>query len=164
MATSPFSTEIPDISCQTKPQSDDAFCFKENALPALGESPLYSMLSDDNRLLSVHDLATRKGITPEEAALNRGLGKRQGRKPRAERRGLLGVSQYQLAAWVRRGEFPAPIEINPRVFRWLASDVRAWIEQRHAMRDTAERRLARQKALRERIVADAVAAFTKPDA
>jgi prophage regulatory protein len=53
---------------------------------------------------------------------------------------LTKKSRTSTLAAVRKGEFPAPINIGNRAVAWLASEVNAWIEQRAKARLPNEQR------------------------
>jgi prophage regulatory protein len=43
---------------------------------------------------------------------------------------LTGLSDNTRRRMIERGDFPAPIQIAPRVIGWRRSDIRAWLESR----------------------------------
>ena len=43
---------------------------------------------------------------------------------------LLGCHKNTIWKMRDRGEMPAPIELRPRLYRWLLSDLRAWISKK----------------------------------
>ena len=47
---------------------------------------------------------------------------------------LVGVSAFTVRMWESRGAFPKAVHVNPKIKRWRASDVRAWL---HAQGDQA---------------------------
>jgi prophage regulatory protein len=50
---------------------------------------------------------------------------------------LLGISNTTLWDWIRKGRFPAPIDLGPNSRAWLADEVNTLIDQRRAERDQA---------------------------
>lgn len=50
------------------------------------------------------------------------------RRPEVE--SLTGLSRSTIYAWIRSGDFPAPVPLGARLVAWRESDVTAWIEAR----------------------------------
>jgi predicted DNA-binding transcriptional regulator AlpA len=89
-------------------------------------TPISSKFADELQLLSREDLTDAPEVTQAQATINGVLGKGP-RKARAQRRGLLGVSEATFDRMVARGDFPKPIRIGPRLVRWPATIVHEWI-------------------------------------
>ena len=47
--------------------------------------------------------------------------------PAAEVMARVGIARTTLHDWVKRGIFPAPVSFGPRLKRWRAADVDAWL-------------------------------------
>jgi len=62
------------------------------------------------------------------------------RKPDVDR--LTGTSDSTRRRMIPRGEFPAPIQIAPRIVGWRRSDIRAWLDSRPAANVPPVRRKA----------------------
>ncbi len=43
---------------------------------------------------------------------------------------LVPVSRATLWVWIKKGLFPPPVNVGPRVTAWRVSDVRVWLEDR----------------------------------
>lgn len=69
--------------------------------------------------------------------------------PRAPRPGVLPVTEQHLRAMIRRGDFPAPVRISPKVVLWKVDEIRDWIARQGAT-TTAERDLLEVVAPRGR--------------
>uniref|UniRef100_UPI003F82A26E helix-turn-helix transcriptional regulator n=1 Tax=Cupriavidus ulmosensis TaxID=3065913 RepID=UPI003F82A26E len=63
-----------------------------------------------------NDYATGPSATPIDPVL---------RRPTV--RGMLGVSNSTLHAWIKNGRFPAPLELGPRVRGWRRSVVESYL-------------------------------------
>lgn len=46
----------------------------------------------------------------------------------AELLGILGISRMTLYGWRRRGLFPAPVRLGPRLLAWRIEEIKAWLE------------------------------------
>ncbi|EOX7542738.1 AlpA family phage regulatory protein [Acinetobacter baumannii] len=51
-------------------------------------------------------------------------------KARPAKRGLLGMGESTIWEKVKRGEFPKPIKISPRITCWKKSDIINWLESK----------------------------------
>ena len=51
-------------------------------------------------------------------------------KARPAKRGLLGMGESTIWEKVKRGEFPKPIRISPRITCWKKSDIINWLESK----------------------------------
>ncbi len=47
----------------------------------------------------------------------------------------LGISESTLMAWVRTGQFPAPLRLGKRKMVWLRTEFELYVENRIAERD-----------------------------
>jgi len=50
------------------------------------------------------------------------------RRPEVEAR--TGLSRSTIYAWMKDGEFPAPVALGARLVAWRESDIREWLEAR----------------------------------
>ena len=46
--------------------------------------------------------------------------------------GLIPISRSALWEWVRKGTFPAPVKLGPRVTAWRVQDVRQFLDKKSA--------------------------------
>ncbi|WP_409017795.1 helix-turn-helix transcriptional regulator [Caballeronia sp. LZ033] len=42
----------------------------------------------------------------------------------------IGLTRFTIAAWVREGKFPQPIQLGARRIGWRSDEVQAWIDAR----------------------------------
>ena len=80
------------------------------------------------RLLRIAQICGQRGVTEQEALLN----KRQGRgakRVRPEIPGLLPIAKSTWWAGVKSGKFPQPIRLPGRVTVWRMSEIEAWLDQ-----------------------------------
>lgn len=84
------------------------------------------------RFLRIKDLAN---ISAKQASthiyksgINKGKAKVINARPASK--GLIGVSDKTIWAWVKRGEFPAPVKLSPTVTVWRLSDIQAWMQEK----------------------------------
>ena len=47
----------------------------------------------------------------------------------------VGLRRTQIQYYIDKGDFPQPIRLGVRAKGWLASEIRAWLNQRIAARD-----------------------------
>jgi prophage regulatory protein len=48
-----------------------------------------------------------------------------------------GLSKSSLYSMIRTGDFPAPVQLGPRIVGWVQAEVQAWATERVRVRDAA---------------------------
>lgn len=87
---------------------------------------------NQDRFLRIKDLANypAKAATQHiyKSGINKGQIKMLNARPASK--GMVGVSDKTIWAWVKRGEFPEPIKLSSSVTVWRLSDVQAWMQSK----------------------------------
>lgn len=83
---------------------------------------------DPNSLLTIFDLSST--AERKERRFKDGQGRIRIIKARPAKKGILPMGESTIWEKVRRGEFPKPIKISPRITAWKRSDILQWLESK----------------------------------
>ncbi|WP_104516274.1 helix-turn-helix transcriptional regulator [Acinetobacter indicus] len=84
--------------------------------------------SDPNSLLTIFDLSST--AERKERRFKDSQGRMRVVKARPAKKGILPMGESTIWEKVRRGEFPQPIKISPRITCWRKSDIIEWLESK----------------------------------
>jgi len=79
-------------------------------------------------LLTIFDLSST--AERKERHFKDGQGRTRIIKARPAKKGILPMGESTIWEKVRRGEFPQPIKISPRITCWRKSDIVEWLESK----------------------------------